>query len=131
MMALKRSLKLSYIIVTHNLAMIRHVSDRLAIMYLGRIVEVGPTAEVFARPLHPYTRLLIESEPVPDPRHRREIAPVQGEIPSIFARPSGCEFHQRCPLAQERCRSEAPVARKMDGLREVRCHFPIQQGGLQ
>ena len=112
-------------IVTHNLAMIRHVSDRLAIMYLGRLVETGPTQDVFDAPMHPYTATLIQSEPIPDPRKRRANLAISGEIPSVFRRPSGCEFHTRCPIARERCRVEAPSYRAMPGGRKVRCHFPL------
>ncbi|WP_119392854.1 oligopeptide/dipeptide ABC transporter ATP-binding protein [Taklimakanibacter lacteus] len=127
MTRLKAELSLSYIIVTHNLAMIRHVSDRIAIMYLGRIVEEGPTAEVFAGARHPYTASLIASEPIPDPRRRRQSLAITGEVPSILRRPSGCEFHTRCPHAQARCRSEAPSLTKSTGGRSVRCHFPLNE----
>jgi peptide/nickel transport system ATP-binding protein len=127
MTRLKRELGLSYIIVTHNLAMVRHVSDRLGIMYLGRLVETGPTQEVFRNPLHPYTRTLIESEPIPDPRKRRSDLAIKGEIPSIVNRPQGCEFHTRCPLAQERCRAETPMLVAHAGGRQVRCHFPLAE----
>ena len=123
---LQQQLGFAAIIVTHNLAMIRHVSDRLAIMYLGRLVETGPTQDVFAAPMHPYTRTLIQSEPVPDPRRRRAGLVIRGEIPSVFRRPPGCEFHTRCPLARERCRSEAPAYRAMGAGRLVRCHFPLE-----
>jgi peptide/nickel transport system ATP-binding protein len=129
MTSLKRKFDLSYVIVTHNLAVIRHVSDRLAIMYLGRIVEEGPTREVFANPAHPYSASLIESEPVPDPRRRRANLAITGEVPSILARPKGCEFHTRCSFVQERCRVDAPAFRELGGGRKVRCHFPLQQGG--
>jgi peptide/nickel transport system ATP-binding protein len=128
---LKRQLGFAAMIVTHNLAMIRHVSDRLAIMYLGRLVETGPTQAVFAAPLHPYTATLIQSEPVPDPRQRREKLAISGEIPSVFRRPSGCEFHTRCPIARNRCRAEAPAYRQMQGDRMVRCHFPLETGGQE
>jgi len=128
---LKRELGFAAIIVTHNLAMIRHVSDRLAIMYLGRLVEIGPTQDVFGAPMHPYTATLIQSEPVPDPRRRRAELAIRGEIPSVFRRPSGCEFHTRCPIARERCRTEAPAYRQMTGDRMVRCHFPLNAGGQE
>lgn len=129
MAELKRELGFAAMIVTHNLAMIRHVSDRLAIMYLGRLVEVGPTRSVFDAPMHPYTATLIQSEPVPDPRRRRDSVAIKGEIPSIFRRPSGCEFHTRCPIARDRCRIEAPAYRLMPGDRTVRCHFPLENSG--
>jgi peptide/nickel transport system ATP-binding protein len=128
---LKRELGFAAIIVTHNLAMIRHVSDRLVIMYLGRLVETGPTQEVFGTPLHPYTATLIQSEPVPDPRKRRDSLAIKGEIPSVFSRPAGCEFHTRCPMARERCRTEAPAYRALAGGRTVRCHFPLENRGQE
>jgi peptide/nickel transport system ATP-binding protein len=124
MTRLKAELKLSYVIVTHNLAMIRHVSDRIAIMYLGRIVEEGPTTEVFAKARHPYTASLIASEPIPDPRRKRRSLAITGEVPSIQNRPKGCEFHTRCPYAQERCRIEAPSL-TVTSRHSVRCHFPL------
>jgi len=128
---LQAELGFAAIIVTHNLAMVRHVSDRLAIMYLGRLVETGPTQDVFDAPLHPYTATLIQSEPLPDPRRRRDSLAIRGEIPSVFRRPSGCEFHTRCPIARERCRAEAPSYRPMAGGRTVRCHFPLEDSGQE
>lgn len=127
MTGFRRRLGLGFIVVTHNLPLVRHVSDRLAIMYLGRLVEIGPTMQVFRNPLHPYTRSLIEAEPVPDPTHRRAQLALQGEIPSVIRRPAGCEFHTRCPLAQPRCRVEAPAFRALEEGRSVRCHFPLRQ----
>lgn len=125
MTRLKTEFALSYIIVTHNLAMIRHVSERIAIMYLGRIVEEGPTPEIFAKARHPYTASLIASEPVPDPRRKRRHLAITGEVPSILMRPRGCEFHTRCPFAKERCRAEAPALTSLTADHKVRCHYPI------
>ncbi|MBX9454529.1 MAG: ABC transporter ATP-binding protein [Rhizobium sp.] len=115
-----------FLIITHNLAVARHVSNRVAIMYLGRIVEAGPTAEIFRAPRHPYTAALLASEPIPDPRRRRTEPPVVGEVPSVVNRPSGCEFHPRCPLARERCRSEAPTQTAIAPDHVIRCHFPLE-----
>lgn len=123
MTELKTVMGLSYLIITHNLAMVRHVSDRIAVMYLGRLIEVGPTREVFRKPLHPYAKSLIASEPQPDPRKRRADLAIKGEIPSVLNRPKGCEFHTRCSIAQDRCRSEAPQLREIGMDRIVRCHF--------
>jgi oligopeptide/dipeptide ABC transporter ATP-binding protein len=125
MTRLKAELKLSYIIVTHNLAVIRHVSDRIAIMYLGRIVEEGPTSEVFGAARHPYTASLIASEPIPDPRRKRPSLAITGEVPSIQNRPKGCEFHTRCPFVQDRCRAEAPSLTSLTADHKVRCHYPL------
>jgi oligopeptide/dipeptide ABC transporter ATP-binding protein len=123
MTELKTVMGLSYLIITHNLAMVRHVSDRIAVMYLGRLIEVGPTREVFKQPYHPYAKSLIASEPQPDPRKRRHDLAIKGEIPSVLNRPRGCEFHTRCSIAQDRCRSEAPELRTIGMDRIVRCHF--------
>jgi oligopeptide/dipeptide ABC transporter ATP-binding protein len=120
---LRERFRLSYLIITHNLALVRHVSDRIAVLYLGRLVEVGPTRDVFARPAHPYTQSLLAAEPRPDPRLRRADLAIKGEIPSLLRRPSGCEFHTRCPLAQDLCRSRAPELRAIGPGRMARCHF--------
>jgi peptide/nickel transport system ATP-binding protein len=126
MTGLKKSLGISFLIITHNLAMVRHISDRLAILYLGRVVEVGNTQEIFADPKHPYTQSLIASEPQPDPRKRRASLAITGEIPSVLARPSGCEFHTRCAFAQQRCTAETPTVQHMANGRAVRCHYVDQ-----
>ncbi|HEV7310113.1 ABC transporter ATP-binding protein [Ensifer sp.] len=115
----------AFLIITHNLAVARHISDELVIMYLGRVVESGPTAEIFRNPQHPYTKALLDSEPVPDPKHRRSEPPVIGEVPSIFARPSGCEFHERCRFAESLCRTRPPQEIAGANGQRVRCHFPI------
>lgn len=118
----------AFLIITHNLAVARHVSNRVAIMYLGRIVEAGPTAKIFRAPRHPYTAALLASEPVPDPRKRRTAPPVIGEVPSLAQRPSGCEFHPRCPFAQPRCRTEAPEETIISAGHAIRCHYPLETG---
>jgi peptide/nickel transport system ATP-binding protein len=123
MTGLKKSMGLSFLIITHNLAMVRHISDRIAILYLGRVVEVGNTQDVFANPKHPYTQSLIASEPQPDPRKRRASLAITGEIPSVLARPSGCEFHTRCGFAQARCATEVPINQNLADGRFVRCHY--------
>ncbi|MDE0046054.1 MAG: ABC transporter ATP-binding protein, partial [bacterium] len=122
---LQRELGLSYLIITHNLPVVRHVSDRLAIMYLGRFVETGDTDGIFASPAHPYTLGLLAAVPEPDPDKRRDKLELEGEIPSLMNRPRGCEFHTRCPFAREKCRSEAPVLRTVAPGRMASCHFPF------
>ena len=122
---LQERLGLSYLIITHNLPVVRHVSDRLAIMYLGRIVERGDSDSVFARPAHPYTRALLDGVPQPDPDKRREIVSIEGEVPSLANRPRGCEFHTRCPLAESRCRKVVPARQEVEPGHFVRCHFPL------
>ncbi len=94
-------------------------------MYLGRLVEVGPTATVFARPAHPYTHALLAAIPKPDPARRRTEVELVGEIPSLANRPQACEFHPRCPFAQDRCRAEAPALREVAPGHLARCHFPF------
>jgi oligopeptide/dipeptide ABC transporter ATP-binding protein len=122
---LQRELGLTYIIITHNLAVVRHVSDEMAIMYMGRFVERGATADIFRAPAHPYTHGLLAAQPLPDPDKRRDNVELQGEVPSLTRRPSGCEFHTRCPHMQDRCRSERPLSRSLADGREIRCHFPL------
>jgi peptide/nickel transport system ATP-binding protein len=134
MTELKMRLSLSYLVISHNLSMVRHVSDRIAVMYLGRLVEIGPTAAVFANPLHPYSKSLIASEPQPDPRRRRTDLAIRGEIPSLLNRPKACVFQSRCPLVTARCRTETPELREITPNRFVRCHIAepsVIHGGIQ
>jgi oligopeptide/dipeptide ABC transporter ATP-binding protein len=105
---LQAELGLSYLLISHNLAVVRHVSNRVAIMYLGRIVELGSRADIYERPTHPYTQALLASVPVPDPTVRRADPAVAGDIPSALDPPTGCRFNTRCPLAIDRCRQEVP-----------------------
>lgn len=128
---LRAEMGLAYLIITHNLALVRHVAERVVVLYLGRVVEQGPTAEVFAAPAHPYTASLIAAEPKPDPRQRRRDLAIRGEVPSVLRRPSGCEFHTRCPMAQEICRVTAPHLAPMGAGRQVRCHFADQNQDQQ
>jgi oligopeptide/dipeptide ABC transporter ATP-binding protein len=116
---------IAYMIITHNLPVVRHVSDDTAIMYMGRIVERGPTAAVFASPAHPYTGALIAAQPSPDPRRRRLGAVLSGEVASLRHRPPGCEFHPRCPRAGDTCRRDLPPAETIGRDRLARCHFPL------
>lgn len=124
---LKRDRGIAFLIITHNLSVLRHTADRVAVLYLGRLVETGPATQVFARPLHPYTASLIASEPDPDPRRRRPDLAIRGEIPGLLRRPAGCVFHTRCPLAVARCRSEAPILREIAPGRSLRCHLAGQE----
>ena len=108
MVRLQKERDLTYIFVSHDLSVVEHVSDSLAIMYLGRIVEKGPVEAIYARPAHPYTRALLEAIPAPDPRQRGATVPLQGEAPSPVSPPPGCPFHPRCPFAIDACRASVP-----------------------
>ncbi len=123
---LRERLGLAMLIITHNLHVVHHVADRMAVMYLGRFVEAGDTEEVFHAPAHPYTAALLSANPEPDPDKARDRISLPAEVPSLLARPSGCEFHTRCPWAQARCASETPKADGTD--RRVACHFPLTPG---
>jgi peptide/nickel transport system ATP-binding protein/oligopeptide transport system ATP-binding protein len=106
---LQQRLGLAYIFISHDLAVVKHIADRVAVMYLGRIVETAPTEELFASPRHPYTQALLSAIPVPRPRARRDRTILPGDVPSPIDPPSGCHLHQRCPYAVERCRVERPA----------------------
>ena len=122
---LQDQLKLTYFFITHDLAVVRQFADRVGVMFLGRLVEVGTTEELFAQPLHPYTMLLMAAVPRPDPRQRGQDRPMmQGEIPSPMNLPGGCRFHTRCPFARDICRAEEPALHHRGG-RSVACHFPL------
>ncbi len=108
MIRLQRERNLTYIFISHDLSVVEHISDTIAIMYLGRIVEKGPVEQIFKKPAHPYTRALIAAIPVPDPELRHEGVPVKGEAPSAISPPPGCPFHPRCPYAIEACKSIVP-----------------------
>ena len=119
---LREELALAYLFISHDLGVIRHLSDRVVVMYLGRVVESAPADELFARPNHPYTRALLSEVPRVDAR-RRTYVPIRGEIPSPLDPPSGCHFHPRCPHAFERCRVEAPALRDVAPGHRSACHL--------
>src|ERR1700733_13584108 len=126
MIGLQERLGLTYLFIAHDLAVVRHISDRIVVLYLGRVVETAPASELFAHPLHPYTNSLISAVPVPDPhleRSRRRIA-LQGEVPSAVNPPSGCHFRTRCPAASARCADETPHLTELTPGHFVSCHFP-------
>ena len=119
---LREELALAYLFISHDLGVIRHLSDRVVVMYLGRVVESAPAGELFARPNHPYTQALLSEVPRVDVR-RRAYVPIRGEIPSPLDPPSGCHFHPRCPHAFERCRVEAPALREIAPGHRSACHL--------
>jgi oligopeptide transport system ATP-binding protein len=130
MMELQQRLGLSYVFVAHDLAVVRHISDRIAVMYLGRIVEIAGRDDLYRRPLHPYTQALLSAVPVADPvaEAERPRLVVSGEVPSALNPPSGCRFHPRCPAAIDICRREDPALRMLDGDRQVACHRVADDG---
>jgi len=122
---LQDRLGLTYVIIAHDLSVIRQVSDRTAVMYLGSIVELGQTEEVYRAPAHPYTQALISAVPVPDVDRVRSRIVLTGDVPSPINPPAGCRFHPRCRFAQDRCRTERPALRALGDGRQVACHFPL------
>jgi peptide/nickel transport system ATP-binding protein len=128
MRELQRARGLTYLFISHNLAVVHHVSDRVGVMYLGRIVEIAPRARIFAAPQHPYTRMLLDA--IPDiTMSGRARTPVGGEVPNPLNPPSGCSFHPRCPFANERCKTERPALREAAAGGSVACHA-VEEGRL-
>lgn len=120
--SLKHQLGLTMVIVAHGLAVIRHMSDRVAVMYLGQIVELATVDEIFDAPLHPYTQALIASAPQMQPGIERDAPLLQGDLPNPASPPSGCRFHTRCPYVTDECRQVEPINQVLDGGRQVACH---------
>jgi len=126
MMKLKEQFGLTYVFIAHDLAVVEHISTSVAVMYLGKIVEKTSSKNLYADPKHPYTQALIKSIPIADPKKRSKKQPLEGEIPSPIDPPSGCAFHTRCPLAEERCRKEVPELRDLGSEGDehlVACHL--------
>jgi len=125
---LQREMGLSYLFIAHNLAVVKHVSDRIAIMYLGRVVELAPADEIYRTPRHPYTRALISAIPQPKPGRKSQRIIMEGDVPSPIDPPSGCPFHPRCPHATDKCRTEVPALRKAPHAvtgHTVSCHYDL------
>ena len=120
---LRASLGLTYLFISHDLNVVQHISDRIGVMYIGKLVELGPAQEVFDHPLHPYTQALIASIPAPVVAGRSELRVLEGNVPSPVNPPSGCRFHTRCPLAQAVCSETEPLLRDVGSGRKAACHF--------
>jgi len=122
MLDLRKELGLTYLFITHDLAVAKYISDRIAIMYLGKIVEMGDKEEIFSDPLHPYTQALLSAVPVPDPERKRKTIELKGEVPSAINIPPGCRFHPRCAQAFDKCPIEEPTLRDVGKNHTVACH---------
>jgi oligopeptide/dipeptide ABC transporter ATP-binding protein len=128
LMDLQDDLGLSYLFVAHDLAVVEHISHRIAVMYLGKIVELTDKRSLFLRPQHPYTEALLSAVPVPDPRIQRKRVILSGDVPSSISPPAGCRFHTRCPYAEQRCRIEEPLMKEVRPGHFVACH--LREGPL-
>ena len=120
---LQEKRNLTYLFISHDLSVVEHISDTVGVMYLGNLVEYGETDDIFANPLHPYTKALFSAIPIPDPTVKRERIVLQGSIPSPANPPAGCKFHTRCPYATERCKTEAPKQCEVEPGHYVVCHL--------
>jgi len=127
---LRDRFQLAYLFITHDLRVVRQIADRVAVMYLGQIVELAPTQALFERPLHPYTRALLAAVPNLDAARRPPLTPLSGEVPSPASPPPGCRFHPRCPFVMDRCRREAPSAYEHDQ-RSARCFLVESEFGTE
>ena len=122
LLELQQEMQLAMLFIAHDLSIVRHVSDYVAVMYLGRIVELAPASDIYERPAHPYTKALLSAIPIPDPGRRRQRIMLEGDVPSPISPPPGCRFHTRCASAIDRCRSEVPSWEAVDEDQSVACH---------
>jgi len=120
---LQSEFDLSYLFIAHDMSVVKYISDRIAVMYLGRIVEIGSSQQIFGNPSHPYTQALLSSVPSPDPTRRKQHIPLTGDVPSPINPPSGCHFHDRCPVAVARCSVDYPEHTAVDGAHTAACHL--------
>lgn len=124
MQRLQKDYNLTYLFISHDLSVVEMISDKIAVMYLGTIVETAPKKKLYAKPLHPYTKALLSAVPVPDPTREKNRILLKGDLPSPVNPPSGCLFHTRCPHCTEKCKTEKPKMQVMDGDHMVKCHYP-------
>jgi len=125
LMDLKDSGDLTYLFISHDLSTVKFISDRVGVMYLGNIIELGNSDEIFAHPMHPYTNVLLKAIPTTDEESKKELQVIEGDIPSPINPPPGCKFHTRCELAQEICKTHEPEWRELRPAHWVACHYPV------
>ena len=118
---------LAYLFISHGLSVVKYISDRIGVMYLGNIVELASSKAMFDHPMHPYTEALLSAIPTTDPNHKKEIVPLEGDIPSPVHPPEGCKFHTRCKYCQEICKHVTPELRELEPEHYVACHFPLEK----
>ena len=117
---------LTYLFISHDLSVVRHISDRIAVMYLGSVAEVAEKAQLYSNPMHPYTKALLSAIPLPDVKKKRQRIILEGDVPSAYNPPSGCKFHTRCPYATDRCKEEIPVLQEVEKGHKVACHRALE-----
>ena len=120
---LQAKMGLTYLFIAHDLSVVEHISNRVAVMYLGRVVEIAPSRELYTHPKHPYTEALLSAVPIPDPKAKKQRIVLTGDVPNPVNRPTGCHFHPRCPKATERCKVEEPVLKNVGTLHQAACHL--------